>query len=342
MIETIISVLLISLSTYAILGGADLGVGIIELFDSKKNTKNKINLHKHALKTVWEINHIWLALPVIILFSIFPKAFFQIFTVFIIPILFIFIGLFSRAFSFTLKLDESFKSSKIVSKLFDVSSIWSTFWLGVLAGSLIQGQISSSPETIYQQYIQSWLSPFSLLVGFFLIALFAFNASIFLHAETDDKQLQNSLKKKAIYSNIMAIFIGFIILVYAFISKNGISFYFLQSTLSLISFVLATVCLFPLWLSLKKNKKFTIRALATTQMLSILIGLFGAQYPIIFQTNLDTEVKTYTFFNTLPDHASPALLIFILAIVLILIIPSYFYILKAYKLKLLNMYSPKD
>ena len=74
--------------------------------------------------------------------------------------------------------------------------------------------------------------------------------------------------------------------------------------------------------------------MASTQILLILLGLFGAQFPIIFQTNLDNVPKTYTFYNTIAANTNLSTMLAIVIIALLITIPSYFYLYKIYKQKL--------
>lgn len=339
MLEVVIGILLLCIVTYTIFAGADLGTGILEIFTSKKDETKQESLSIIALKPVWEINHIWLGLAVIIIFIVFPKAFSQIFTTFALPILFLFVGLFVRGFSFSLKTLPKYNHDKKIISLFDYSSLWSTFWLGNFAGALIQGKVTQNPDGFYESFISPWLSLFPILTGLFLIALFAFIAAVFLHTETNDKLLQSILKKRAINANIVAIVIGTIIFINAFFISEGITFYFLQNTLSLASFTVATLLLIPSYMVLDSNKKFLMKALASTQIFLILLGLFGAQFPIIFQTNLDRTPKTYTFYNTIAQSTSTSTMLAVVAIALIITVPTYFYLYKIYKSKIVTLNS---
>lgn len=334
MLEIVIAILLLCILTYTIFAGVDLGTGILEIFTSKRHNAKQETLSIHALKPVWEINHIWLGLVIIIIFIVFPKAFSQIFTIFAFPILFLLTGLFIRGFAFTLKTLPKYSHNKTVNKIFDYSSLWSTFWLGNFAGSLIQGKVTQNPTSFYDGFIAPWLSFFPILTGFFLMALFAFIAAIFLHTETDDQFLQSILKRSAINANIAAIIIGGIIFINAFFISDGITYYFLQNKLSLIAFSIATILLIPSYITLSSNSKFLMHALAIGQIFLILLGLFGTQFPIIFQTNLDKIPKTFTFYNTVAENTNVTTMLAIVVMALLVTLPTYFYLYKVYKYKL--------
>lgn len=338
MLEIVIGILLLCLVTYTIFAGADLGAGILEIFSSKKDDNKQKCLSIHALKPVWEINHIWLGLAVIIIFLVFPKAFYKIFTTFALPVLFMFTGLFIRGFAFSLKSLPKYAHHPTINKIFDYSSVWSTFWMGNFVGAIIQGRVSDHPQGFYEGFVAPWLGLFPVLTGLFLIALFAFLAAVFLHTETDDQLLQSILKRRAINANIVAIVVGGIIFINAFFMTEGMTFYFLQSSLSLLSFSVATLLLLPSYYFLKSNRKFLMRALASLQILLILLGLFGAQFPIIFQTNLDRTPKTYTFYNTIAENTGLTTMLAVVVLALLMTIPTYYYLYKIYKRKLSDLY----
>jgi cytochrome d ubiquinol oxidase subunit II len=336
MLEILISILLLSIVTYTILAGADLGTGILEIFTSKHDDHKQSLLSLKALKPVWEVNHIWIGLIVIILFTVFPRAFFQIFTIFALPVFFIFSGLFIRAIAFTLKTEAKYSNISLIVKCFDYSSLWITFWMGNLVGALVQGKMTYAPSGFIQGFVSPWFSLFPALTGLFLIGLFAYIAAIFLHTETEDKLLKSILRKRAINANIFSFIIGGILLITGFLDKDGITFYFLQSTTSLISLLFATFLLVPSYFLLKTKKKFLMRAIASVQILTILTGLFGTQFPIIFQTNLDRMPKTFTFYNTISNNSSFLSSYIIVALAVFTIIPTYLYLFKIYKKKSVN------
>jgi cytochrome bd ubiquinol oxidase subunit II len=335
MLEIIIAVLFISLLCYAILGGADLGSGIINWLSYKNKIDSQQSATLKAIKPVWEMNHLWPLISSIILFIIFPRAFYTLFTAFALPILFICLGLMVRAFALTSGNWAKFTTHPTIERLFEYASLWTSFWLGNLIGALIQGNLSDAPQTFYISFIGPWLGIFPILTGLFVCALYTYLAAIFLHTETKEHELLKFLKKQAIFANTVAIAIGGMIFIYAFKQTDGITFYFLQSPLSLSAFALATILLIPSYLLLQHNKKLVLRFIASMQMFLILLGLFGAQFPIITQTNLDQQVRLITFYNSLAPNTDIMFLFIMFIISTILIIPSlvYFYQVQKKKLK---------
>ena len=68
-------VILVALIAYALLGGADFGGGIWDLLASGPRKRAQRELIEHAIGPIWEANHVWLVLVVVVLFTAFPPAF---------------------------------------------------------------------------------------------------------------------------------------------------------------------------------------------------------------------------------------------------------------------------
>ncbi|MEI9934993.1 MAG: cytochrome d ubiquinol oxidase subunit II [Ferruginibacter sp.] len=75
---------------YTLLGGADFGAGIIEIFEGK--TAEELTVSK-ALAPVWEANHVWLILAIVILFTGFPEVYASLSFVLHIPLMIVLLEL---------------------------------------------------------------------------------------------------------------------------------------------------------------------------------------------------------------------------------------------------------
>src|SRR5260370_7103375 len=62
-----------ALITYAVLGGADFGAGVWDLFAVGRLADRQHNLINHALGPVWEANPVWLIFLIVGLFNVFPS-----------------------------------------------------------------------------------------------------------------------------------------------------------------------------------------------------------------------------------------------------------------------------
>ena len=71
MVEFVMLILGVALFLYTVLGGADFGAGIIEIFTGNKG----VHTISRAIAPVWEANHVWLILVIVVVFNGFPKVF---------------------------------------------------------------------------------------------------------------------------------------------------------------------------------------------------------------------------------------------------------------------------
>ena len=71
-------VILGALVLYALSGGADYGGGVWDLVASGPRSRRQREAIEHAIAPIWEANHVWLILAVVILFAAFPRAFWAV------------------------------------------------------------------------------------------------------------------------------------------------------------------------------------------------------------------------------------------------------------------------
>jgi cytochrome d ubiquinol oxidase subunit II len=88
--------MLASLVLYALLGGADFGGGIWDLLASGPRRDAQRDLISHALGPVWEANHVWLILVIVVLFTAFPSAFAAVSIELFVPLVLLLFGIVGR------------------------------------------------------------------------------------------------------------------------------------------------------------------------------------------------------------------------------------------------------
>jgi cytochrome d ubiquinol oxidase subunit II len=169
---------------YVILAGADFGAGIIELFSTKKNQVVTKKTIYRVMGPVWEANHIWIIIMVVILWVGFPE-FYNILVIYLhIPITLVLLGITLRGVAFVFRHYDAYndKSQILYDWMFRFSSLVTPIFLGITAGSMLSGKliITSNYEnfSFYQLFINPWMNGFTILVGFFFAALCAFLTSI--------------------------------------------------------------------------------------------------------------------------------------------------------------------
>ncbi|MBT8295859.1 MAG: cytochrome d ubiquinol oxidase subunit II, partial [Gramella sp.] len=132
-----------SLFLYVLLGGADFGAGIVELFSPKEDRQlNRDTVYK-VMGPVWEANHIWLIILIVILWIAFP-VYFNIIIIYLhIPLTLVLLGITMRGVAFIFRHYDAVvgKSQIWYNRMFRISSFITPVFLGMCFGSLVSGEI---------------------------------------------------------------------------------------------------------------------------------------------------------------------------------------------------------
>ncbi|NGP89914.1 cytochrome d ubiquinol oxidase subunit II [Fodinibius halophilus] len=317
----------LSLVFYVLFGGADFGAGVLELISGKKDRQTIA----HAIGPVWEANHVWLILVVVILFMGFPKIYSTISLHLHIPLLIMLVGIIFRGTAFTFMNYDAIKdqSNQVYNAIFKISSVVTPIVLGMLVGAVMLGNMSPEADTFYQAFMAPWLNLFSFSVGLFCLVLFTFLAAVYLIGETTDSEQRNAYIQSAKQLNGAAVITGALVFVAA--GFNGLPLFdiFLNSPVALTAAAVATLMLPLLWMSLRGAKVVWSRILAAGQVVLILLAWFWIQYPVVI--NMEGSEAALTFYNT----AAPSATLFQLVIALIvgscIILPFLYFLMKTFK-----------
>jgi cytochrome d ubiquinol oxidase subunit II len=95
--------ILLGLVVYSLLAGADYGARFWDLMCRGPRQEQQRHLIEQALGTVWEANHVWLILSIVLLFSGFPEAFGALCVALAIPLFLILLGIVLRGCSFVFR-----------------------------------------------------------------------------------------------------------------------------------------------------------------------------------------------------------------------------------------------
>jgi cytochrome d ubiquinol oxidase subunit II len=205
--------ILLSLTFYALMGGADYGGGVWDLLASGPRSAAQRRLIADAIGPIWEANHVWLILVVVILFTAFPQAFSTIATALHVPLALVLVGIVLRGSAFTFRLYDREEQSVQLrwSRVFAVASLITPFLLGVTLGAIASGKIAVRDGVVAGGFIHPWFAPFPFAVGLFALTLFVFLAAVYLTLETDDPQLREDFRRRSLISaaavGAMALFV---------------------------------------------------------------------------------------------------------------------------------------
>src|ERR1700748_157175 len=182
MLYVVIGFLWLALLLYLLLGGADFGAGIIELFSTGDNKAKTRKVSYEAIGPIWEANHMWLIIAIVILFVGFPGIYATMSVYLHIPLVIMLMGIIARGTAFAFRNYDAVVDNmqKVYNKVFVYSSFITPLFLGIIAGSAVSGRIDVNAYDFPSAYIFSWLNWFSVTIGLFTAALCGFIAAIFL------------------------------------------------------------------------------------------------------------------------------------------------------------------
>jgi cytochrome d ubiquinol oxidase subunit II len=326
-LETIIAGVMVgSLVLYALLGGADYGGGVWDLFAFGPRAREERKLIAEAISPVWEANHVWLILVVVILFTAFPSAFAAIATALHIPITLLLIGIVLRGTAFTFRTYDVQRDDvqRRWSIVFSIASIITPILLGTALGAIASGTIRVENGAVTSGFFRSWLAPFPLAVGFFALALFAFLAAVYLTLEAHERKLQEDFRMRAIIAGVA---VGLLALTVFILAKTGaptvragISRSWWALGLHLLTAIFATSAFITLW-----TRRYRLaRVCAAAQVTLILLGWAFAQFPHLVEPDL-------TISSAAAPQITLQLLLGALAAGAILLFPSYYYLFRIFK-----------
>src|SRR5262249_1434367 len=195
---------LIALAFSALLGGADFGGGVWDLLARGARAGDQRALIADAIGPIWEANHVWLILVVVIMFTAFPPAFAGIMTALHIPLTLMLIGIVLRGAAFTFRTydDQHDRVQRRWSRVFAIPSAVTPIMLGIWVGAIASGRITVENGVVTSGFFASWLALFPLAVGGFALALFAFLAAVYLTVEAREPDLRDDFRKRALFAAV--------------------------------------------------------------------------------------------------------------------------------------------
>ncbi len=268
---------------YLLLGGADFGAGVIELFTSENNKDRTSLTMSRTLGPIWEANHMWLIIVIVILFVGFPEIYAVVSTYLHIPLLLLLLGIIGRGTAFAFRHYDAVddRMQKVYNKIFRYSSFVAPFFLGVIGASAVSGTIHPGAESFLDAYIFSWLHFFSISVGLFTVCLCGYLAAIFLIGENEGDQERKRYIIKARSMNIAAVTAGILVFSSAAYDNIPLAEWLFGNAVGFSAILAALASLILQWQLVRKGKRIIIRFFAGFQVTMILVATTFFHYPRI-------------------------------------------------------------
>jgi cytochrome d ubiquinol oxidase subunit II len=327
MLALVVSIfLLAALIFYATAGGADFGGGVWDLLAMGPRATEQRHAITKAISPIWEADHVWLILVVVILFTAFPMAFGAMMIALHIPITLMLIGIILRGAGFIFRKYDS-KADEVQSRwstLFGAASFFTPLVQGVTLGALATGQIRVAEGKVTTGFFAGWLTPFAFLSGLLVLTTCAFLAATYLTVDpAGEPDVRNDFRRRALWSGGL---LPAIVLLLIFDARTGAPQFFQRLEnwttigIALGITVAAIVALLTLW-----TRRFALaRGAAIAEVTLILIGWGWAQYPHLIAPDI-------TIYNSAAPATTLRLLIIALLLGAIVLFPSLAYLYYIFK-----------
>jgi len=283
MVYVVMAYLWVSILLYLLLGGADFGAGIIELFTSDRNKDRTSDTMSRTIGPIWEANHMWLIIVIVILFTGFPEIYSTVSTYLHIPLLIMLMGIIARGTAFAFRHYDAVEDymQVVYNKVFRYSSFITPFFLGIIAASAVSGKIDPDARGFLDAYIFSWLNAFSLAVGLFTVCICGYLAAIFLIGETLTPAERRRYIVKARSMNLAAVASGALVFIAASYNHVPLATWLFGNPVGIASIAIAIIALVVQWIMIREGHKTIIRVLAGIQVTMLLLATTFFHYPRI-------------------------------------------------------------
>ena len=316
--------MLAALTAYTLSGGADFGAGVWNLLANGPRAEAQREVISHAIGPIWEANHVWLIIVVVLLFTGFPPVFVAIMTALHVPLSLMLVGIVFRGSAFIFRTyDNSDRGKRWWNRVFSATSVATPILLGMMIGAIATGRVESRPDRVGNLY-SAWIGPFPIVVGLFALSIFSFLAAVYLTLETHDRDLVEDFRIRAL---IAAVAVGILAYVVYLLARREAPLVFEGLDASpwglpvrIATGACAILTLATLWF----RHYFLARIAAAAQVTLILWGCALAQNPYLVPPYLTVQ-------NSAAPRVIHKLLLWALAAGSLFLFPSIYYLYHIFK-----------
>ena len=334
----ILGTIFVALAAYLLTGGADFGAGIVETFAPKSERRRIRELAEHAIAPIWEANHIWIILALVLVFVAYPRLYAQISITLHLPLLLMLAGIVLRGTAFTFRYYDvggDPTSSRLWTLLFRAGSFATPLIFGMLAAALVRGQLpnadairaGSAPGSAYALYVAPWVGAFPIATGLFVVCVVAWVAALFLLGELSEPERQAWTARVRRWE-LLTVMAGALVSVSAGLEGVPIFSRALGSPVVLAALVVATAT--ALWLSRPATlvQIWPARVLTAVVVVAFLIGFLAPAYPDALFLGDGTTLGWHE--SRAPDEVFRALASTVV-VALALVLPGLVYLFRIFK-----------
>jgi cytochrome d ubiquinol oxidase subunit II len=181
--ELCAALMVVGLTAYALLAGADFGAGFWDLTAGGAHRGGRVRgMVKHSMGPVWEANHVWLIFVLVVFWTCFPTAFGSVTSTLYVPLFLAALGIIFRGAAFAVRGEAAtINEARVLGAVFALSSVLTPFFLGTVLGGIAAGEVPVGNAV--GDPVTSWLNPTSVLVGALAVVTGAYLAAVYLAAD---------------------------------------------------------------------------------------------------------------------------------------------------------------
>lgn len=280
---------LLALTAYTVLAGADFGGGVWDFFARGPRAREQREAIAGAMGPVWEANHVWLIFLLVLLFTGFPLAFSTLSIALFIPFHLFLVGIILRGAAFVFRAHgaEEAGPQRVWARAFGSASIIAPVLLGMCLGAVSSGQIRVVGGEVHADYWSAWLTPLSWACGALALALCSYLAAVYLTLETRE-ELQEDFRQRTLIAGGVVVALAVILLPLLFIQAPRLA----EGLFSLRALPIVALgvilALASLWAVLTR-RYVVARITAVGEVIMLLWGWVVAQWPYLIYPDVTLE-----------------------------------------------------
>jgi cytochrome d ubiquinol oxidase subunit II len=319
-----------ALVLYLMFGGADFGGGVWDLLATGPRRAQQRTVIEKAIGPIWEANHVWLILAVVLLFAGFPPAFAALSIALHVPLTLLLLGIVFRGAAFAFRSFDPGHRHRLWGVAFSVPSVLAPLLLGVVVGATASGRLPA-PAALDRgavDFVSPWLAPFPLAIGGLTLALCAFLAAVYLAHEAQVLQgagpeVADDFRRRAFAAGGATAVLAVVAVALARTGAPRMARGLIGEVLLVVAplaALLAGGCAVALW-----HRRFALaRVLAAGQAALIVLGWAAAQAPYLI-------VDTLTVHDAAASPHTVRLLLWALAAGLVVLVPCLVLLFRIFK-----------
>ena len=317
MIADIVAAVLLVVSTaYAALAGADFGGGTWDLLAGSATggaaVRSRID---ESITPVWESNHVWLIVAVVVLWTGFPAAFGAIFTTLFVPLSVAALGIVLRGAGFAFRGEvRTVRWQRIYGGVFAIASLLTPFFLGTAVGSVVTGRVRDAAG----DPVSAWVNPASLLTGALFVVTGAYLAAVYLAVDSDragQPDLGRYFTRRALAAGVVSGALAAATMAVLHVTAAPV-FTELTTGRALPLVVVSVLSGLAVLVLLLSGRTRLVRPVAMLAVAAVIWGWAVAQYPYLLPPWL-------TIAAAAAPAATEAAVLVVVGVIAVLVVPSF-------------------